>query len=298
MGLPNLYQDTGDEMLQRVKDREALFEKMLTGPGITAMKFPRRRGKPRTVLLTLVSPTGGSRGRGRGRGGGAAGGGGDNGLADLSQSQRLQLQQQQQKKKMAIGHMMSPFGRSDPSPFFGRPNASASAIVGRSHTSAAGLGREMDARSSPKMASSSFVHVQPRSLNTLLDLELVWSRQRGGKGSLRVREVVDALAGPQSQVLKPVCEELRRRAVLQGGLRGGGGGGVGDEEHTFVSLLTRTRTLDLKFSTVVTRDCFLSAFKTFAWEKAGSTAPVVEAPPQVVQRHYARKDGVGDAGAG
>ena len=58
----------------------------------------------------------------------------------------------------------------------------------------------MDARSPPKTGSSSFTHVQPRSLNTLLDLELVWSRQRGGKGSLRVREVVDALAGPQSQV--------------------------------------------------------------------------------------------------
>lgn len=59
------------------------------------------------------------------------------------------------------------------------------------------------------------------------------------------------------KVLKPVCEELRRRAVLQGGLRGGGGGGTGDEEDTFVSLLTRTRTLDLKFSTVVTRYVYI-----------------------------------------
>lgn len=62
-----------------------------------------------------------------------------------------------------------------------------------------------------------------------------------------------------TKVLKPVCEELRRRAVLQGGLRGGGGGVVGDEEDTFVSLLTRTRTLDLKFSTVVTRYDFITS---------------------------------------
>ena len=60
-------------------------------------------------------------------------------------------------------------------------------------------GREMKPKSSPKLASSS-AHAQSRSLDTLLELELVWNRQRGGKGSLRVREVVDALAGAQSQV--------------------------------------------------------------------------------------------------
>lgn len=56
------------------------------------------------------------------------------------------------------------------------------------------------ARASSLARSSSVVPVQPRSLDSLLDLELVWNRQRGGKGSLRVGEVVDALAGPQSQV--------------------------------------------------------------------------------------------------
>lgn len=40
----------------------------------------------------------------------------------------------------------------------------------------------------------------PRSLQTVLELELVWNRQRGGKGSLRVGEVIDALAGKDSQV--------------------------------------------------------------------------------------------------
>lgn len=49
-------------------------------------------------------------------------------------------------------------------------------------------------------SSSSKVRSQPRSLETLVKMELVWNRQRGGKGSLRVGEVVDALAGPQSQV--------------------------------------------------------------------------------------------------
>lgn len=37
------------------QEREALFEKMISGPGITATKFPRR-GKPRTVVLTLALP--------------------------------------------------------------------------------------------------------------------------------------------------------------------------------------------------------------------------------------------------
>ena len=39
-----------------------------------------------------------------------------------------------------------------------------------------------------------------RSLESLMNLELVWNRQRGGRGSLTVGEVMDALAGPQSQV--------------------------------------------------------------------------------------------------
>ena len=47
---------------------------------------------------------------------------------------------------------------------------------------------------------------------------------------------------------------------------------------------------------IIHRDCFLSAFKTFAWEKAGSPAPAGDVPPQVLQRHYARKDGVGQTG--
>lgn len=53
---------------------------------------------------------------------------------------------------------------------------------------------------SGERSSSSKVRPQPRSLETLVKMELVWNRQRGGKGSLRVGEVVDALAGPQSQV--------------------------------------------------------------------------------------------------
>lgn len=52
------------------------------------------------------------------------------------------------------------------------------------------------------------------------------------------------------QVLKPVCEEARKRAASRGGPQGEGAGG---EEDTFVSLLTSRRTLDLKFSTVPTR---------------------------------------------
>lgn len=42
-----------------LQDREALFEKMMSGPGIPATKFPRR-GKPRSVVLTLVRPSGSS----------------------------------------------------------------------------------------------------------------------------------------------------------------------------------------------------------------------------------------------
>lgn len=54
------------------------------------------------------------------------------------------------------------------------------------------------------------------------------------------------------QVLRPVCEELRKRAASRGGPEGEGEG-VGGEEDTFVSLRTSRRTLDLKFSTVPTR---------------------------------------------
>ncbi|CAM9994371.1 unnamed protein product, partial [Ectocarpus sp. 8 AP-2014] len=41
----------------------------------------------------------------------------------------------------------------------------------------------------------------PISLKGLLDLELVWNRQRGRKGSLRLGEVIEAIAGIDSQVL-------------------------------------------------------------------------------------------------
>eukprot|EP00904_Undaria_pinnatifida_P006467 jgi/Undpi1/2950/HiC_scaffold_14.g06327.m1 len=209
-----------------VLDREALFEKMLTGPGITAMKFPRGRGKPKLVLLTLVSPAVGWKGRGRARLGRGGGGGGAGGVGAAAGG--------------GGGGEWPPEAPENGS-FDVSPEPSVSFLRSRGCL-------PMKPKSSPKLASSS-AHAQSRSLDTLLELELVWNRQRGGKGSLRVREVVDALAGAQSQVLKPVCEELRRRAVLRGGA---GGGGV-DEEDTFVSLLTRTRTLDLKFSTVVTR---------------------------------------------
>lgn len=52
------------------------------------------------------------------------------------------------------------------------------------------------------------------------------------------------------QVLRPVCEELRKRAASRGGPQGEG---AGEEEDTFVSLRTSRRTLDLKFPTVPTR---------------------------------------------
>lgn len=64
-------------------------------------------------------------------------------------------------------------------------------------------------------------------------------------------------------MLKPVCEELRKRAASRGGdpqgaSEGGGGGSAGgSEEDTFVSLRTSRRTLDLKFPTVPTRYVYL-----------------------------------------
>lgn len=58
---------------------------------------------------------------------------------------------------------------------------------------------------------------------------------------------------PPTQVLKPVCEELRKRGASGGGPSGEGGGSAGGEEDTFVSLRTSRRTLDLKFPTVPTR---------------------------------------------
>lgn len=42
--------------------------------------------------------------------------------------------------------------------------------------------------------------VQYRSLKSLGNLQLVWNRRGGGSSSLRVAELVDALAGLQSQV--------------------------------------------------------------------------------------------------
>ncbi|CAM9629562.1 unnamed protein product, partial [Scytosiphon promiscuus] len=49
---------TAEEMVKLIKDREVLFENMISGPGIAATKFPRR-GKPRRIVLTLVLPKGG-----------------------------------------------------------------------------------------------------------------------------------------------------------------------------------------------------------------------------------------------
>ncbi|CAM9830483.1 unnamed protein product, partial [Hapterophycus canaliculatus] len=94
--------------------------------------------------------------------------------------------------------------------------------------------------------------VGARSLQSVLDLELVWNRQRGGKGSLRLGEVIEALGGIESQVLRPVCEELRKRAMRRGEACVMGEWG-GAEEDTFVSLRTSRRSLDLKFSTVLIR---------------------------------------------
>ncbi|CAN0373609.1 unnamed protein product [Ectocarpus sp. 12 AP-2014] len=111
----------------------------------------------------------------------------------------------------------------------------------------------------------------PISLKGLLDLELVWNRQRGRKGSLRLGEVIEAIAGIDSQILRPVCEELRRRAASVGESRAREGG-EGEEEETFVSLRTNRRTLDLKFSTVSIRNRFMLAFKTLAWETAAAEA--------------------------
>lgn len=54
----------------------------------------------------------------------------------------------------------------------------------------------MDARS----RSESMVRVHQRAISSLLDLELVWNRQRGGRGRLKLSDVVDAVSGPQSQV--------------------------------------------------------------------------------------------------
>ena len=87
-----------------------------------------------------IRPGGGRRRSGRGRRG-SGGRGGGNGVADMSQSRKLQHQKHQK-----MGHLTSP--RSHPSPFFGRgaaspfgrPSASASAIVGRPATNAAALG--------------------------------------------------------------------------------------------------------------------------------------------------------------
>lgn len=52
------------------QDREALFENMISGPGIAATKFPRR-GRPRDVVLTLVLP--GHQGAAAGEGGSSTG---------------------------------------------------------------------------------------------------------------------------------------------------------------------------------------------------------------------------------
>ncbi|CAM9990199.1 unnamed protein product, partial [Ectocarpus sp. 6 AP-2014] len=112
----------------------------------------------------------------------------------------------------------------------------------------------------------------PTSLKGVLDLELVWNRQRGQKGSLRLGEVIEAIAGIDSQILRPVCEELRRRAASVGESRLGEGGEREEEEDTFVSLRTNRRTLDLKFSTVPIRNRFMLAFKTLAWETAAAKA--------------------------
>ncbi|CAN0270395.1 unnamed protein product, partial [Ectocarpus sp. 8 AP-2014] len=112
----------------------------------------------------------------------------------------------------------------------------------------------------------------PISLKDLLDLELVWNRQRGRKGSLRLGEVIEAIAGIDSQILRPVCEELRRRAASVGESHGGEGGEGEGEEDTFLSLRTNRRTLDLKFSTVPIRNRFMLAFKTLAWETAAAEA--------------------------
>lgn len=54
------------------------------------------------------------------------------------------------------------------------------------------------------------------------------------------------------QVLRPVVEDLKKRASTNGGELGGMGT-AGGEEDTYGSLLTQRRSLDLKFSTALTR---------------------------------------------
>lgn len=89
-----------------------------------------------------------------------------------------------------------------------------------------------------------------------------------------------------------MSEELRKRAEKY---RGVDGAGTSGEEDTFASLLTGRRSLDLKFSTPLARDRFLSAFKTFAWETDTSTASAKK--PVQVLRHYAKTGLMGEPDA-
>ncbi|CAM9526725.1 unnamed protein product [Pylaiella littoralis] len=257
---------TEDEMRRLFQDRKALFESMTSGPGIAATKFSRR-GRPRGVVITLVPPPRGRSEEGGGGGGGAlagltptsaAGGGGGGGSVDSDRR--------------------SPSTPSRPGSWLGM--ATLARATSQFLDAVGGNGRKEHSARSPSFKFAHFHQPSPppppqpqqqqqhdgetSSLNALLGLELVWNRHRGGKGSLRVGQITDVLAGMDSQVLKPVCEELRKQAAS----RGGGGVYLGEEEHTFASLRTGQRNLDLKFPTVSIRNRFVLAFKSLVWETA------------------------------
>ncbi|CAM9625490.1 unnamed protein product [Ectocarpus fasciculatus] len=275
MELSTFGDATVDDMLKLVQDREALFEKMMSGPGIPATKFPRR-GKPRSVLLTLVRPSGSSSGNMSSSSGGRGGAVAVGGVASFSSTASPSMlgggeEMSPASLSSSVGHsrrgLSSTFGRN-------RLSGKASVLFSSDSDLFSKPSYKRSFRSQPHQRQQHQDQQGPISLKALLDVELVWNRQRGRKGSLRLGEVIEAIAGIDSQVLRPVCEELRRHAVSVGELRAGEGRedeGEG-EEDTFVSLRTNRRTLDLKFSTVPMRNRFMLAFKTLAWETAAAEA--------------------------
>lgn len=74
-----------------------------------------------------------------------------------------------------------------------RENSSRSSSLQSAHSRRPSLQREPQQQQQRQRP-------RPGTLKALLDLELVWNRQRGGKGSLRVGQVTDARAGMDSQV--------------------------------------------------------------------------------------------------